>query len=222
MAKDMKNDVRLPVSEESEAVENRRKLESNIATMKNIWGHSVTGDEGRKAAMTMLSTKTGMYAKVPITCKGDACPYAESCQLLPYDLAPLGEYCPIETAQIELRYQGYADDFDLDNASFTDRNLVAEIINCDIMIERAKSLVAKEGVSIVDVVAGIAENGQEYYRPEISKAWELYERATKKRNEAYQLMMATRKDKKKDGDNEENIFETLKNSIEADYEVEEE
>ena len=224
MAED-KKEVMLPDSGESEAVENRRKLEANIQTMKNVWGHSEVGIEAKKAAMTMLSTKTGMYAKVPIMCKGDGCPYADSCQLLPYDLAPQGEFCPIETAQIELRFQGYSDDFDIDNASFTDKNLIAEIINCDIMIERAKALVAKEGMSIVDVVAGIGENGEEYYRPEISKAWELYERATKKRNETYNLMMATRKDKKRDtSEDEGSIFDQIKNmaQVEEVEEVEEE
>lgn len=216
--------IMLPDDRESEAAENRKKLESNIEVMKSVWGHSEVGMQAKRAAMTMLSTKTGMYAKVPITCKGDGCPYAESCQLLPYDLAPTGEYCPIETAQIELRYQGYSDDFDIDNASFTDKNLISEIINCDVMIERAKALMSKEGVSIVEVVAGVAENGDEYYRPEVSKAWELYERATKKRNEAYQLMMATRKDNKKQDDSkEDSLYDQLKESIKADcIEIEDE
>lgn len=215
--------MNLPVDAGQEAAENRKKLEANIKTMKNVWGHSEVGSQAKKAAMTMLSTKTGMYAKVPITCKGDGCPYAESCQLLPYDLAPMGEFCPIETAQIELRYQGYAEDFGIDDASFTDKNLIAEIINCDVMIERAKSLISREGMSVVDVVAGIGENGEQYTRPEVSKAWELYERVTKKRNEAYQLMMATRKDKRKDGENDkESLYDRLRESIDADFEMDEE
>ena len=94
--------------ERSQAIANRENFEANI---KNLWGHSATGVEAKKAAMTMLSTKTGMYAKIPIICKADSCPYAETCPLLAYDLAPLGEFCPIETAQIELRYEGYAKDF---------------------------------------------------------------------------------------------------------------
>lgn len=214
MAKE--RNVTLSGDSSSEAAENRKKLEANLVQVKNVWGHSEVGIEAKRAAMSMLSTKTGMYAKVPIVCKGDGCPYSESCQLLAYDLAPLGEYCPNEVAQIELRYQGYSEDFDMDTASFTDRNLMAEIINCDIMIERAKSLMAKEGVSVVEVVAGIAENGEEYYRPEVSKAWELYERASKKRNETYQLMMATRKDKKKDGETSNSIYDTLKQSLQAE------
>ena len=87
--------------------------------------------------MTMLSTKTGMYARIPLVCKANSCPYAEKCQLLNYNLAPLGELCPKETAEIELRYYEYSKEFDLDSASFTDKNLVSELINYDIMLDRA-------------------------------------------------------------------------------------
>lgn len=195
------NDQFLDLAEESrsEAAENRERFEANLS---NMWGHSNLGLEARRAAMSMLSTKTGMYAKIPITCKADSCPYAESCQLLPYDLAPIGELCPIETTEIEFRYEAYSRDFDLDTASFTDKCLVNEIINADIMMERCKALMAREGVPVVDMVVNVTEDGNEIVRPEVSKFWEAYERASKKRNEAYQLMKATRRDKKEENNNQ--------------------
>ena len=172
--------------------------------------------------MSMLATKTGMYARIPLVCKADGCPYSESCSLLPYNLAPIGEPCPIETAQIEIRYSGYEKDFNLDTASFTDKNLVAELINHDIMLERCKSLITKEGVLVTDVVAGIAENGEEFYRPEVSKHWEAYERIQKKRNEIYNLMMATRKDRKDKSNEEENsLTQAMAEMFSTDFIVEE-
>lgn len=199
-----------------EAVRNRETLEANIAAQNNVWGYSKFGLQAKQAAMSMLSTKHGMYSRIPLNCKGDSCPYSESCHLLSYNLAPVGEYCPIETAQIETRYLEYSADFKLDNASFTDRNLVAEIVNLDILIERCKALMAKEGVPVVDVVAGIAENGEAFYRPEVSKYWEAYERAQKRRNEIYQLMMATRRDNKGAVSEEKGIQEILAEVIELD------
>lgn len=202
-----------------EAIVNRKNFE-NAINVNNIWGYSNVGLEAKRAAMSMLSTKTGMYSRIPLLCKSETCPYAETCPLLPYNLAPHGEACPIETAQIEIRYAGYETDFDLDDASFTDKNLVAELINHDIMLERCKSLLTKEGVLVTDVVAGIAENGEEFYRPEVSKHWEAYERIEKKRNEIYNLMMATRKDKK--GSSEDSggsISQVFDNMINTDFVV---
>lgn len=185
----------LDTTEDSLAVENRKNFEAAIAA-SNLWGHSSKGLEAKQAAMTMLSTKTGLYARIPLICKADSCPYAETCPLLPYDLAPEGEYCPQETAQIEMRAYSYSNDIDIENASFTDKALLNEIIGLDIMLERCRALMAKEGTPVIEVVAGISDHGDEIRQPVVSKAWEAYEKISKKRNTAYQLMMMTRKDNK--------------------------
>ena len=206
-------------SSQCEAVMNRENFERNLS---NTWGYSNVGIEAKRAAMSMLATKTGMYARIPLMCKAESCPYSESCSLLPYNLAPIGEPCPIETAQIEIRYAGYEQDFNLDTASFTDKNLVAELINHDIMLERCKALITKEGVLVTDVVAGVSENGEEFYRPEVSKHWEAYERIQKKRNEIYNLMMATRKDNKdKEGSGEDSLTKAMADMFSAEFVVEE-
>ena len=153
--------------------------------------------------MSMLATKTGMYAKIPILCKADTCPYNDNCSLLPYGLAPQGEYCPIETAQIEMRYMAYSKEFDLESSSFTDKNLVNEIIGLDIMLERCRALMAKEGTPVIEICAGVSESGEPIMQPAVSKAWDAYDRMSKKRNEAYSYMMATRKDKKDTGGDKE-------------------
>ena len=206
-------------STQCEAIMNRENFERNLS---NTWGYSNVGIEAKRAAMSMLATKTGMYARIPLMCKAESCPYSDSCSLLPYNLAPIGEPCPVETAQIEIRYAGYEKDFNLDNASFTDKNLVAELINHDIMLERCKALITKEGVLVTDVVAGVSENGEEFYRPEVSKHWEAYERIQKKRNEIYQLMMATRRDNKdKEGSGEDSLTKAMADMFATDFVVEE-
>lgn len=195
-------DIRHEIEETKaqEALELRKNFEANI---NNVWGHSSLGMEAKSAAMSMLSTKTGLYAKVPITCKADGCPYEKTCALLPYGLAPLGEKCPWETALIETRYAGYMQDYDLDTASFTDSTIVSELINIDIMLERTKSLMSAEETPITDVVAGMTESGEQFTRPEISKAYEIYERNLNRKERLLDMMMGTRKSKK--GDKEQNI-----------------
>ena len=202
----------LNVAERTAAMANRENFESQLVA-QNLWGHSDIGLQGKRAAMSMLSTKTGMFARIPLLCKADSCPYSESCPLLPYDLAPHGEFCPIETAQIELRAVSYSQEFDLDRSSFTDKNLVNEIIGLDIMLERCKALMAKEGTPVVEIVAGISENGDEIKQPCVSKAWEAYEKISKKRDNAFQLMMATRRDKKETGEKEKSVTEILAEAV---------
>ena len=194
------NEEDIEKQEAEEAIIQRENFEKNL---KNIWGYTQKGLEAKKAAMSMLATKNGMYARIPLMCKAENCPYANKCSLLPYNLAPYGEACPIETAQIELRYAAYEKDFDLDESSFTDKNLVSELINHDIMLERCKALLSEEGVLVQDVFAGVSEEGEVFTRPEVSKHWEAYERISKKRNEIYDLMMATRKNKKSLNNNDE-------------------
>jgi hypothetical protein len=193
-----------------DAIEARQRFEANIG---NVWGHSGLGIEAKRAAMAMLSTKTGLYAKVPITCKSDTCPYSNTCALLPYGLAPFGEKCPWETALIETRYAGYMQDYDLDAASFTDSTIVSELINIDIMLERTKALISEEQTPITEVVAGMTESGEQFTRPEVSKAYEIYERNLNRKERLLEMMLGTRKSRKGQEDKTDSIQDILASAL---------
>lgn len=204
------------VSERAIAKSDRERFEQSLLA-RGPWGYTERALEAKKAAMTMLSTKTGMFARIPILCKADSCPYSETCPLLPYDLAPLGEKCPIETAQLETNAAKYAEEIGYDDSSWTDIQLLNSILGYDVMLERCRALMAKEGTPVIEIVAGVSDKGDEIKQPAVSKAWEAYEKIVKKRNEAYQLMMMTRKDKKKDGDDEaDSLQEMLTNVLNSD------
>ena len=193
----------LAPSEEAEAKEKRKNMELVLKETNNPWGLTPKAIEAKRAVMTMLATKNGLQARVPLVCKGEGCPYSSSCQLLINDLAPRGEYCPVELAQIDIRSAGYSSDLDMDTASFTDQNLMSELITLDIMIERCKGLLAEEGTPVIDMAIGVDKEGNEVRQPAVSKAWEAYERISKKRDSVYNLLMLTRKDKKtKDEDSD--------------------
>ena len=209
----------LSLAAKEEAIEARKRFESNIA---NIWGHSAIGTQAKQAAMTMLSTKSGLYAKIPITCKTDACPYAQSCALLPYGLAPLGEKCPWETAMIETRYAKYVEDYNLDESSSTDKTLISELVNIDIMLERTKALMSAELVPITEVVAGMTESGEEFTRPEISKAYELYERNLNRKDKILESMLGTRRSRKGQSEETTSFSDLLSDAINGtDFIIEE-
>lgn len=206
----------LELLEQQEILRKRDELINTVQKNDNVWGHSFLGRESKNAAMAMLSTKTGLYAKVPITCKGDGCPYAETCKLLERGMAPYGEPCSWETAIIETRYVGYMEDYELDTASYTDNTMVSELINLDVQLERQKALIAKEGISIIDVVAGITESGEQFTRPEISKAQELYERTLSKKIQLLDKLLGTRSSRKGMGGSTSSITDMLQEVIATD------
>lgn len=201
--------------QEAEIAEAENAYEKMMGRIKtNIWGQDKKGAMAVKANMQMLSTKTGMYTRIPIFCKGDDCPYAESCITLAEGLAPVGHACPTEVAMITKKLVDYMDEFDLDkeDASITDKALVEEIILMEIVMERCKALMSQEVNPIQMMVAGMSEDGNPIMQPQVSKTMEAYERASKKRNADYDLLMATRKNKKKD---EEESKDDLMSIIDA-------
>lgn len=223
------NNVRLDeveISERSELGELAERQRRYLSIIKdNPWGFSPRGQTAVQAARRALATKTGMYAKIPLVCKGDTCPYADSCSLLPYGLAPEGDYCPVEVAQVEALVQGYYHDFEIDELSFADKSLINEIVFLDIMLERCKALLAKEGTPVSDIVIGMSEAGEEIQQPAVSKAWEAYEKMTKRKDQKLQLLAATRNMRLKlepDTGDRDSVVELIMNNITGDDIVESE
>lgn len=219
---DVKNEI--DKIEKEEAIKKREIFEAELRTNDNPWGYSALGLEAKSAAMAMLSTKTGLYARIPITCKAGNCPYQSSCMLLRYDMAPEGEKCAFETALIEQNLEGYKRDFDLSpESSFVDFTLVKELISADVMMERAQALLAEEGIAIEEVYTGSNERtGEDFFSKEISKALDIYERHSKTRDRILDNMMGTRKAKSRIKDtNTNSIYDLIKESIDNDFVIEE-
>lgn len=208
------------VSAESSLAAAKDSYDHMMSRIKtNIWGHSKAGLLALKANMQMLSTKSGMYARIPIHCKGDACPYADSCITLAEGLAPEGEACPTEVALLARKLRQYTDEFELggEDSSPTDEALVSEIILMEIQMKRCEALMSQETNPIQTMVVGVSDGGDPIEQPQVSKTVEAYERFSKKRNEDYNLLMATRKDKKKDKgeDQKDDVFTMMEKATAA-------
>ena len=206
--------MELDKDKKNEMVEKRKAFEQMMDTVGNPWGYSEGALESKKAAMTMLSTKTGLYSRIPIVCKGHCCPYGATCGLLEFGLDVVGERCPMETTMIEQKLANYTQEFDLDESSYTDWTMVKELINAEIMIERCMALMSQDGSAIEEIFIGTSEStGTDYFRRDISKVQELYERNLKIKERILDTMMATRKAKAKikgsDETAEKSIFDNI-------------
>ena len=196
------------------AAERRMAFEDMMKQCGNPWGYSEGALESKKAAMTMLSTKNGLFCRIPIVCKGDGCPYRGSCKLCEFGLDPVGEPCVIETTMIEQKLANYTQEFDLESGSYTDWTMVKELINAEVMIERCLALMSQEGSGITEEFIGTSEStGIDYFRKEISKAQELYERNFRLKEKILETMMATRKAKSKLKGNDDNAEKSILDSI---------
>jgi predicted house-cleaning noncanonical NTP pyrophosphatase (MazG superfamily) len=166
--------------------------------MPSAWGVSPKLSEGITRMLSMQSVKHGMYASIPIVCRGSECPYAEVCPLLQMQLAPVGERCPIEIALILKGFDDYSTEFNIDQSNIVDMTIVKDLIDLDVQINRANNILAIDGSFMQDIVVTITENGDQITNPAIHKASEYKDKLLKKKHEMLTLMNSTRKDKASD------------------------
>lgn len=162
------------------------------------WKISHKGKKAIEMAQAMISTRHGLYASIPLVCKGNDCPHISTCGLDLYDMSPEGERCPLEIAKMDQLYKKYANELEIDEESQIDLSLLKELIDVEITIDRADSLLAQEGSFIQDVTVSVTENGHRVTRPEIHKAAEIKDKLSKRKQEVMKNLNATRKDKAKE------------------------
>jgi hypothetical protein len=146
-------------------------------------------------SLEIYNTKHGLYAAIPLLCKGSQCPYAAVCPLLESGMDPSGSRCPLEIGLILKQYEVYKDEFNLDEEDIVDMGLVKDLVDYDVQLFRADNKIAMQGDFIEEVTVTVTENGQEIKAPQISKAAEYKEKIMTKKHKVLQLMHSTRSDK---------------------------
>ena len=146
-------------------------------------------------SLEIYNTKHGLYAAIPMVCRGERCPYAEVCPLVSGGMDPSGSRCPLEIGLIMKRYDEYVNEFDINEDDVVDMGLVKDLVDYDVQLFRAENRIAMQGDFIEDVVVSVQDNGREITAPQISKAAEYKEKIATKKHKVLQLMHSTRSDK---------------------------
>lgn len=146
-------------------------------------------------SMDIYNTKHGLYAAIPMMCKGEKCPYAEVCPLLSGGMDPSGSRCPLEIGLIMKRYEEYKNQFNIIEDDVVDMGFVKDLVDYDVQLFRAENKIAMQGDFIEDVVVTVTEGGQEITAPRISQAAEYKDKIMNKKHKVLQLMHSTRSDK---------------------------
>lgn len=187
------------------------------ATEKNRWNYTPAGYMSKRLISKHLnSLKNGLFSVFPIPCKQGKCPYGDSCIALQNNMEPpYGEPCILEVVKIENLIVGYSMDFNIDSASTSDRVLIQELIQLDLLMDRCQILMSKDVDILQEVTIGTTEDGDTFTQPVVSRYLDAWERLSKRRQSVLNEMMATRHSKKglkNEGINEEEKILEIINS----------
>ena len=152
----------------------------------------------------VYSSKHGMFASVPIICKGPDCAYKDVCMVSQAQRI-VGQRCPMEIAAILSRYEQWCMHFEIDTSNdvinpkdLVDATLIKDLVNIEVQILRAENKIALNGDFMADTLLDIDKKCQPYFgkivAPETEFLMTLQDRKIKILNQ----LNATRKDKASD------------------------
>lgn len=159
------------------------------------WRLSAKTKEHVSNAVGMFNTKYGLFAAIPMLCKGEECPFATLYPHLHEASMEEGERCPVEVAFIMTKYEQYIKELQISEHDAVDMSMLRDLIDYDIQILRADNQIAVEGRFSMETVVSVTENGVPIYREEISVAANYKDKIQVKRNRTLELLNSTRKDK---------------------------
>lgn len=160
------------------------------------WKLSPKGKEAVSHGVAMFQTSFGLYAAIPMLCKGEGCPYAQLFPEMHDGAVEDGERCPVEVSFIMSKYQQYMKELMIEEEDAVDMSLLRDLIDFDIQILRADNRIAIEGGFTEDQVVAVSEaTGEPIYRETVTAVAEYKDKVQNKRNKTLELLNSTRKDK---------------------------
>lgn len=155
----------------------------------------LTETEKKNIIEYVIRIKYGSTTWLALTCSGAECIYKESCPLVEAKKAPLGKKCPFEELAIQAWERDYISALGTDMEDKIDRTQIHELIESDLMIARANTMLGLEGFIMDNPVGVDQETGQAINRKEEHIAINVRERAQKRRDKLMKAFLATRESK---------------------------
>lgn len=169
-------------------------MEEQRDLIPSFWMGGAAWSDGVEAASKVLNTRYGMLSSIPMICKGKKCPFRESCYIPEEKLEPKAR-CPIEVATILQRFEQYVRHLEVDEENIVDMSLVRELVDIDIQLTRAEAKLAVDADFVEMVIATVDQQGNPWYKSELSKAVDYKDRLRKERHRILDLLDSTRKNK---------------------------
>lgn len=187
--------IKQKVEEQLQIMQQDKKKRDLLAKVPSTWRMSERGLASVKKSVALYKTEFGLYASIPMICKGEECIYAELFPDLHEGLSEAGERCPVEVAFILSKYEAYTDELEIEESDAVDMSILRDVIDYDVQIMRAENKMAVEGDFVKDVIVGVNDGGVPITQEQISKAAEYKDKIQVKRNKSLEMLNSTRKDK---------------------------
>lgn len=152
----------------------------------------------------VYSSKHGMFASVPIMCKGADCVYKDVC-MVSQSQRIVGNRCPMEIAAILARYEQWCSHFEIntvddtiDSQDLVDATLIKDLVNIEVQMLRVENKIALNGDFMTDTLLEIDKKCQPYYGKVIAPETEFLMTLQDRKIKILNQLNATRKDKAAD------------------------
>jgi hypothetical protein len=171
----------------------------------------LTPEEQTQIVKGVQRKLTGLTASMPIKCYGDKCPFAHECPLHKIGKAPIGLACPVESMVIDLYTKRYIDEFEVEADNFSEVVTMTQLAATHIMEMRGFMAIGKDedGQSpdgIIKNVVGYTADEDPITQYQEHPGYLIIERAWRWRSKLLESLGATRKDKLKFNNGDEDTL----------------
>jgi hypothetical protein len=169
-----------------------------------MWGLTPTKTKQVSNISKVYFTKHGMFASIPILCRGVDCAYKDVCMVDPSERT-IGSRCPMEIAALITRFNQWCQHFNInidgeaiESKDLVDATLIKDLVNIEIQILRAENKIALSGDFMGETLIEVDKKCNTYYGTVITPESEFLMTLQDKKMKILNQLNATRKDKAAD------------------------
>lgn len=169
-----------------------------------MWGLTPTKTKQVSNISKVYFTKHGMFASIPILCRGVDCAYKDVCMVDPSERT-VGSRCPMEIAALITRFNQWCQHFNIniegeaiESKDLVDATLIKDLVNIEIQILRAENKIALSGDFMGETLVEVDKKCNAYYGSIITPESEFLMTLQDKKMKILNQLNATRKDKATD------------------------
>jgi hypothetical protein len=154
----------------------------------------------KEARQLMTSSRFNTFQNSPIICKAQNCAFYNTCPFKDKNMKEIkGLRCPFEVAlggELTDKYiNHFLPQYNEEDADPVIMDLIKELVDYEVQINRADRIMADRGDFLEDVVVGVSVHGDIISNKEVAQ-WVSYKNAlTEKKHKTLQLLNSTPKDR---------------------------